>query len=104
MRDDEMRLTSLALMFLFFFVVSATISRRMMCLWNEVETISNGGHDWSLVPRLPASRFRLTNILVLLLLFTEHHFSLPSHVGNAFLIRFIFYQWLFGVVTRKKMR
>ena len=36
----EMRLTSLALMFLFFFeLASTTISRRTMCLWNEVETI-----------------------------------------------------------------
>ena len=38
----EMRLTSLALMFLFFFELASTIiSRRtaMMCLWNEVETI-----------------------------------------------------------------
>ena len=38
----EMRLTSLALMLLFFFELgSTTISRRtaMMCLWNEVETI-----------------------------------------------------------------
>ena len=35
----EMRLTSLALMFLFFFeLASVTISRRTMCLWNEVET------------------------------------------------------------------
>ena len=34
----DMRLTSLALMFLFFFkLASATISRRTMCLWNEVE-------------------------------------------------------------------
>ena len=43
----EMRLTSLALMVLFFFeLANTTISRRtaMMCLWNEVETISNGGH------------------------------------------------------------
>ena len=47
---------------------------------------------------------RPTNILVLSLLFTEHRLSLPSHAGNAFLIRFIFCQWLFGVVTRKKMR
>ena len=37
----DMRLTSLALMFLFFFeLASATISRRTMCFWNEVET------DW----------------------------------------------------------
>ena len=37
----DMRLTSLALMFLFFFeLASATISRRTMCLWNEVE------NDW----------------------------------------------------------
>ena len=100
-----MRLTSLALMFLFFFeLASATISRRTMCPWNKVETIYNGRHDWSLVPRLPASsRFRPTNILVLSLLFTEHHFSLPSHAWNAFLIRFVFYQWLFREVTRKKM-
>ena len=38
----EMRLTSLALMLLFFFeLANTTISRRtaMMCLWNEVETI-----------------------------------------------------------------
>ena len=38
----ETRLTSLALMFLFFFeLASTTISRRtvMMCLWNEVEMI-----------------------------------------------------------------
>ena len=36
----EMRLTSLAFMFLFIFeLASATISRRTMCLWNEVETI-----------------------------------------------------------------
>ena len=44
----EMRLTSLALMFLFFFeLASTTISRRtaVMCLWNEVETIENGGHN-----------------------------------------------------------
>ena len=47
---------------------------------------------------------RLDFILVLSLLFTEHHFSLPSHAGNAFLIRFIFYQWLFRVVTRKKVQ
>ena len=43
----EMRLTSLALMLLFFFeLANPTISRRtaMMCLWNEVETIENGGH------------------------------------------------------------
>ena len=43
----EMRLTSLALMLLFFFeLANTTISRRtaMMCLWNEVETIENGGH------------------------------------------------------------
>ena len=34
----DMRLTSLALMFLFFFeLASATISRRTMYLWNEVE-------------------------------------------------------------------
>ena len=48
----EMRLTSLALMFLFFFeLASTTISRRtaMMCLWKEVETIWSGGHNWSLV-------------------------------------------------------
>ena len=103
-----MRLTSLALMFLFFFeLASATISRRTMCLWNEVEMILNGRHDCSqsLVPRLLASsRFRPTNILVLSVLFTEHHFSLLSHAGNAFLIRFVFYQWLFMVVTHKKMR
>ena len=38
----EMRLTSLALMFLFFFeLASTTISRRtaIMCLWNKVKTI-----------------------------------------------------------------
>ena len=38
----EMRLTSLALMLLFFFeLANTTISRRtaMMCLWNQVETI-----------------------------------------------------------------
>ena len=43
----EMRLTSLALMLLFFFeLANTTISSRtaMMCLWNEVETIENGGH------------------------------------------------------------
>ena len=48
----EVRLTSLALMFLFFFeLASPTISRRtaMMCLWKEVETIWSGGHNWSLV-------------------------------------------------------
>ena len=39
---------------------------------------------------------------VLSLLFTEHHFSLPSHAGNTFLIHFMLYQWLFGVVTSKK--
>ena len=34
----DTRLTSLALMFLFFFqLASATISRRTMCLWNEVK-------------------------------------------------------------------
>ena len=34
----DMRLTSLVLMFLFFFeLASATISRRTMRLWNEVE-------------------------------------------------------------------
>ena len=34
----DMRLTSLALVFLFFFeLASATISRRTMYLWNEVE-------------------------------------------------------------------
>ena len=37
----DMRLASLALMFLFFFeLASTTISRRTMCLWNEVE------NDW----------------------------------------------------------
>ena len=36
----EMRLTSLALMFLFFFeLASTTISRRTMCLSNEVEMV-----------------------------------------------------------------
>ena len=65
----------------------------------------NGRHDWSLVLRLLASsHFRTTNILVLSLLFTEHHFLLPSHAGNAFLLRFMFYQLLFGVVTHNKMR
>ena len=51
-----------------------------------------------------SSRFCTTNILVLSLLFTEHHFLLPSHAGNAFLLRFMFYQLLFGVVTHNKMR
>ena len=97
-----MRLMSLALMILFFFEsASATISRRTMCLWNEVERFKVV--DWSLVPRLPVSScFHLSNILVLSLPFTEHHFSLPSHAGNTFLIHFMFYQWLFGVVTHKK--
>ena len=52
---SEMRLTSWALMFLFFFeLASTTISRRMMCLWNKVKAIENSGHNWSLLPRLPA--------------------------------------------------
>ena len=44
--------------------------------------------------------FRLTNIKVLSLLFTEYPFSPPSHAGNTFLIfGFMFYQCLLGVVT-----
>ena len=36
----EMRLTSLALMFLFFSELASTIiSRRRMCLWNQAETV-----------------------------------------------------------------
>ena len=51
---------------------------------------------------LSSSRFRPTNIKVLSLLFTEYPFSLPSHAGNTFLIGFMFYQCLLGVVTHKK--
>ena len=40
---------------------------------------------------LSSSRFRPTNIKVLLLLFTEYPFSLPSRTGNTFVIGFMFY-------------
>ena len=101
-----MRLTSLALMFLFFFeLASAENLQKDDVFLERSRNNLNGGHDWSLVPRLPASsHFCTTNILVLSLLFTEHHFLLPSHAGNAFLLRFMFYQWLFRVATRNKMR
>ena len=101
----EMRLTSLDLMFLFFFELpSTTIPRRtaMMCLWNEVETIENAGKMVDTTGVLSSSRFCPTNIKVLSLLFTEYTFSLPSHAGNTFLIGFMFYQCLLGVVTHKK--
>ena len=50
---------------------------------------------------LSLSHFRLTNIKVLSLLFTEYSFLLPSHAGNTLLIGFMFYQCLLGVVTYK---
>ena len=49
---------------------------------------------------LSSSRFRPTNIKVLSL-FTEYPFSLPSRAGNTFVIGFIFYRCLLGVVTHK---
>ena len=42
-----------------------------------------------------------TNIKVLSLLFTEYPFSLPSHAGNTFVIGFMFYRCLLGIVTHK---
>ena len=51
---------------------------------------------------LSSSCFCPTNIKMLSLLFTEYPFSLPSHAGNTFLIGFMFYQCLLGVVTHKK--
>ena len=51
---------------------------------------------------LSSSHFHLTNITVLSLPFNEYPFSLPSHAGNTFLIGFMFYQCLLGVVTHKK--
>ena len=51
---------------------------------------------------LSLSRFRPTKIKVLSLLVTEYPFLLPSHAGNTFLIGFMFYQCLLGVVTHKK--
>ena len=50
---------------------------------------------------LSSSRFRPTNIKVLSLLFTEYPFSLPSRAGNTFVIGFMFYRCLLGVVTHK---
>ena len=50
---------------------------------------------------LSSSRFRPTNIKVLSLLFTEYPFSLPSYAGNTFVIGFMFYRCLLGVVTHK---
>ena len=50
---------------------------------------------------LSLSRFPPTNIKMLLLLFTEYPFSLLSHAGNTFVIGFMFYWCLLGVVTHK---
>ena len=55
----EMSLTSLALMFLFFFeLASTTISRRTMCLWNDCSAVSSriiwDTSDFG--PYLPVSR------------------------------------------------
>ena len=51
---------------------------------------------------LSLSCFCLTNIKTLSLLLSGYPFSLPSHAGNTFLIGFMFYQCLLGVVTHKK--
>ena len=51
---------------------------------------------------LSLSCFCLTNIKTLSLLLSVYPFSLPSHAGNTFLIGFMFYQCLLGLVTHKK--
>ena len=95
----DRRLTSLALMFLFFFkLASATISRRTMCLWNKVE------NDWKWRTKLE-SCLRLVFVRPTLKCFHFCSLSIPFRcldMQDTFLIGFMFYQCLLRVETHEK--